>query len=137
MHNRVFESLILGLWLLVAVVVHVRKDLAYRGSLLIAKSLDVAEEEVKVKRLALLDGNVFDLTLEQPTLKNILVTPDCTIMPGCEAELKKLFRKIRNPKVVLVHKQDNGVWLVKMSFVLEGQKVYLEDWLASNNLVKK
>ena len=137
MQNRVFEFIILGLWLCIAIVLHIQNDLVKNGASLIANSLSLSEEEVNVRKISILGNNLFGLILDEgDSLKTIVGKIDCDKINCSDSDLKNLFRKIRNPKVVLIQKQ-NEIWLLKINFTLEGDKMSLRGWLNSHGLVEK
>jgi len=137
MQNRMFEFIILGLWLCIAIVLHIQIDIAKNGAPLIAKSLNLSEEEINVRKISILGNNLFQIVLdEDSSLKTIIGRIDCDHINCEDADLKKLLRKISSPKVVLIHKQDE-VWLLKINFILEGKRMSLRKWLDSQNLVSK
>jgi hypothetical protein len=132
-----FEFIILGLWLCIAIVLHIQIDIAKNGAPLIAKSLTLSEEEISVRKISILGNNLFQIVLdEDSSLKTIIGKIDCDRINCEDADLKQLLRKISSPKVVLVHKQDE-VWLLKINFILEGKRMSLRKWLDSQNLVSK
>jgi hypothetical protein len=132
-----FEFIILGLWLCIAIVLHIQIDIAKNGAPLIAKSLNLIEEEINVRKISILGNNLFQIVLdEDSSLKTIIGRIDCDQINCEDADLKQLLRKISSPKVVLVHKQDE-VWLLKINFILEGKRMSLRKWLDSQNLVSK
>lgn len=139
MYNRIFELFILGLWLCVAITVYVQKDLVRGGGVSIAKSLNVSEEELSVKRISILGNNLFELLVEDNSSKSKAVVGkiDCDKILCTDSELMDLFRKVTNPSVVLVCRNDDGTWLFKINFILENKKISLRKWLSSKNLVER
>lgn len=137
MYNRIFEYSILGLWLLAAIVIYVQNDFFQEGNVVISRSLEAHEEEIGIKRITILNPNLFQLVLKDGLSKNILGRLECNVSPNCVFQLRELFKKARDPKVVLVHKQGDEVWLLKINFLLDGENTSLEGWLNSNNLVER
>jgi len=137
MQNRVFDFIILGLWILIAVVLYVQVDLAKNGAPIIAKSLSLSEEEIDIRKISILGDNLFDLVLEdQSSSMSIVGKIDCDAINCTDSELRDLFRKATKPKAVLIQKQSNDVWLLKINFTLGNKRTSLGSWLNSRRVDK-
>lgn len=134
MQNRIFELIILGLWLCIAIVLHIQTDIAKNGAALISESLKLSEEEIDVKKISILGNNLFEIVLDEGlSLKTVTGRIDCNKINCTDSDLRELLRNISSPKVVLIQKQ-NEVWLLKINFILEGKRISLRGWLASRGL---
>jgi len=135
MQIRLFEFTVLGLWILVAVVLHIQTDLAKNGALVIANSLSLGEEEINIKRISILDNNLFELVLDGKVTDPIIGRIDCENITLTDAELKSLFKRATDPKAVLIQKQ-NGVWLLKINLTLDNKRTSLKNWINSHRAQK-
>jgi hypothetical protein len=134
--NRVFELLILGLWLCIAVVLYIQNDLTSSGRFVIAKGLSSYEDQINVKRISVLDDNLFCISVQNED-KPIIGKLDSEVPAGYKQKLVKLLRNVESPKIILIQKQKNDVWLIKLNFVLDGKRVSLDNWLSNNISVKE
>lgn len=132
-NKRIFELIILGLWLCIALILYVQNDILKKDNL----NTGLISSELAVKEIIVIDDNTFEVTLKDNSKTIILAKLDLDTVDGSKQKVVNLLSKIIDPKISLLQKQKDGHWIVKMSFVLEGKKTNLENWLFSNDLVKK
>lgn len=136
MYNRLLEFILLGIWLCVAVVVYVQNDFAKSGFYTINESLNLSNNEIEIKNINLIDDNLFEITLKNGLCFRTIVG-EIEVDSVDPNEVKRLFNSADNLKAVLIHKQSNDTWLLKINFNLEGKKISLKNWLSDRGLLKK
>jgi hypothetical protein len=131
-NKRIFELIILGLWLCIALILYVQNDVLKNNYL----NKDLNFSELAIKEIVVIDDNSFEVTLKDDSKATVLAKLDVDLVNGSKQKVANLLSKIVDPKISL-QKQKDGCWIIKMSFLLDGKKTNLENWLFSNNLVKK
>lgn len=131
-NKRIFELIILGLWLCIALILYVQNDVLKNNYL----NKDLNFSELAIKEIVVVDDNSFEVTLKDDSKATVLAKLDVDLVNGSKQKVANLLSKIVDPKISL-QKQKDGCWIIKMSFLLDGKKTNLENWLFSNDLVKK
>jgi hypothetical protein len=95
------------------------------------------KEKIGLKKIIVISANSFDLTLKDEKNTRILAKLDVVIAEEAKQKIIDLLNTISNPQLRLIEKQNDGKWVVDLSFDLEGQEQSLKSWLEGKNLVYK
>ena len=138
MHQkRVYEWIIFGLWLLIAILL-IEKDKKILPEKLVEQNLNgiVLNQRYNISKVVVLKGNLFEFTLEDNNSKIL-----CKLLSETTSDAKKevvdLFKSCENPNVSLLEKTTEGYWTCQVSVNLDSKQVDLDDWLKKNNLSLK
>lgn len=138
--SKIIEIVVLGLWLLIALVLIFRSKestqfvppISEQPSSLLSKKYDV-------KKITVIDGNTFDLSIRNSLSEDLMarILGEIPLKATIDAKKKviELLNKVENPIVFLDKKLDNGKWIIEISFSLEGKDIQLTSWMKENNLV--
>jgi hypothetical protein len=138
--SKIIEIVVLGLWLLIALVLIFRSKestqfvppISEQPSNLLSKKYDV-------KKITVIDGNTFDLSIRNSLSEDLMarILGEIPLKATIDAKKKviELLNKVENPIVFLDKKLDNGKWIIEISFSLEGKDIQLTSWMKENNLV--
>lgn len=142
--KRVFELVIIGLWLMIAIIMAIRYNQNYFDALPMPEKLTMPAvpesqkgKEFDIRKVIVLNGDTFDLTLKDDGSTRILGKLNVLSTANAKEEVVDLFNHVSSPKVVLREKQLDGRWIVDIFVIKDNQKINLSEWLVSNNLVYK
>lgn len=139
----VVQSIIIGLWLSVAVVIFIHENKDNKRNTPVPQVLFSpviseikAGQEFSVSKVTVIRGDYFDLTLKEDNLRlfgklNVIATEAAKI------KLLELLNTTTKPKIVLREKQTNGCWIIDFFVTDKDKEINLVEWLSSNNLVYK
>lgn len=128
MHNRkLFDLIILGLWLFVAIVVTVNYNI--KTSSLLDQSRPIVVREISV-----IDANSFDLVLENQN--KITVSLPIEVDEKNKQKIMELISKSSSPRLILYNKKGNK-WFGDLKFLFKEKEISLKDWILSNSLVEQ
>lgn len=138
--SKIIEIVVLGLWLLIALVLILRSKeatqfvppISDQPSNLIAKKYDI-------KKITVVDGNTFDLSLRSSSGEDGMsrVLGEIPLKATIDARKKviELLNKAQNPRVILDKKLNDGKWIVEITLSLDGKDINLTTWMKENNLI--
>lgn len=106
-NKRLFEFLLLGIWLLLAVSVYTKPP---------SKIYPISSVKIK-------EPNLFEICVKGKTFS---VTTESNNTPD-KLEIVNLLKKVDSPGVVFLKKQENNVWLVEIFFRINGKKTKFKD----------
>lgn len=136
------QSIIVGLWLMIAVVITVRHFEQKPKILPSSLSVPVISESEKnklfnVSKVVVIRGNYFDLTLKEGDI-HLFGKLNVPVREEAKIKLLDLLNNVTKPTIVLRDKQDDGCWIIDF-FVIDkdNKEINLAEWLSSNNLVIK
>lgn len=127
MNKRLFDLIVLGLWLLIAIVVYIRGDIYTNGYKAINASILSSEKEIPIEQIFVLDSNLFEIVFAENS-KTIISKVDSDVDLSRD-EMILLFKKIKDPRFVFIFKNPNDTWLVKINFFLDGRRTSLDKWI--------
>ena len=136
------ESIIVGMWLMVALVIFFQDKNNHPPSplptsLTLPSALNIEKDKFfDVKKIVVIRGDYFDLTLKED---DIHFFGKLSVITKEDAKIKvlELLNNTTKPKVVLREKQKNGCWIVDFFVLDKNKEINLVEWLSSNNLVYK
>jgi hypothetical protein len=142
--KRVFELVIMGLWLMIAFVMAVHYSRDYNKIAPIPEKLVVPAvpesqkgKQYKVSKVIVLRGDTFDLTLNDSDFTRVLGKLSVLATDNSKEMVLHFLNHSSDPKVVLLEKQLDGRWTIDFLVDKDGEEVNLAQWLTSNNLVYK
>jgi hypothetical protein len=94
-----------------------------------------AGQEFAVKRVQVLKGDQFDITLDGDA--RILGRLTVRAVDGIKHKVVDLLNNCENPRIRLVRKLEDGEWLVDFRVTQNGRDVDIATWLSDNKLVYK
>ena len=142
--KRVFELVIVGLWLMIAILMAIRYKQNYVESMPIPEKLVIPMvpesqkgKEFNIRKVIVLNGNTFDLTLKDESSTRILGKLNVMSTANAKEKVVDFLNHVSSPKVVLREKQLDGQWIIDIFVTKDNKEINLSDWLVSNNLVYK
>lgn len=142
--RRLLEIVTVGLWLTIAVVFYLHYTRNTDTSLPVPEKLvlpelsqSIAGKTYDVKKLIVLRGDSFDITLKNTDETRVLGVLSVSATDDAKQKVIDLLNNIIKPKVILKEKQSENRWLVDIFFVANDKEVSLSEWLESNKLVYK
>ena len=133
MHNRrLFDLIILGLWLFIAITITVD----YKIKNKISQSYSLAlqpNKEIEIKNISVINNNSFDIVLKDKS--RIIVSLPLSLKEESKRKVLDLLSEVSNPRVILYNKKKNGQWTANLKFFLQNKEISLEEWLEKNDLV--
>ena len=139
-NKRLFDLIVLGLWLLTASVFYVQNGIRTQDRMPIPeKSSFVLQpnKELEIKKISVIKGDLFELTLKDQSSSRIFAKLPINAIDDSKRKVVKILREVVSPRVFLVEKKQDGRWIVNIFFLLENQESNLVDWLEQNNLVSE
>lgn len=140
--KRALELVIMGLWLLIAIILTISKNnhqseapLPNELSLPIIPQSDKGKS-FDVQRITVLRGDYFDLTMTDDQTR-ILGELTVNATENSKAKVIDLFNHSDSPRVILLEKKPNGHWIIDFFFKQNDIELNLVDWLTKNKLVYK
>lgn len=91
MNKRLFDLIVLGLWLLIAIVVYIRGDIYTNGYKAINASILSSEKEIPIEQIFVLDSNLFEIVFAENS-KTIISKVDSDVDLSRD-EMILLFKK--------------------------------------------
>ena len=138
--SKIFEMLILGLWLLVMATL-VFRHFASKNDIDLkppASDPGLAEsligKRMPVKRIVVVDGSNYDITLKEGDRRLLLSLPVATAN-GAKQGVVSLLNTVTRPEVVLESKRPDGKWVGKIIMQKDNAELDLCRWLADNKFV--
>lgn len=138
--SKVFEMLILGLWLLVMATL-VFRHFASNGEMdppLPPSDPGLGEavvgKRLKVKRIVVVDGSNYDITLKEGDRRLLLTLPVATAQ-GAKQQVVSFLNTVTSPEVLLESKKPDGRWSGRIIAKKSDVDVDLCKWLADNKFV--
>lgn len=133
--SKLIEIVVLGLWLLIAVVLFVRLQPSAQYVPSSPEGIINPEKSYDVKKISIVDGNTFDLILNDNSVSRILAEIPVKTVLEAKKKLIDLFNNCEKPRVVLKKKDSDGKWIVDFYIHINSKEIDLIDWMRSNNLV--
>lgn len=142
--RRLLEIVTVGLWLTIAVVFYLHYTRNTDTSLPVPEKLvlpelsqSMAGKTFEVKKLIVLRGDSFDITLKDTTETRVLGVLSVSATDDAKQKVIDLLNKSIKPRVVLNEKQSDNRWSVNIFVIVNDKEVSLSEWLESNKLVYK
>lgn len=136
------ELLVIGMWLLAAVVFYYKYDKKSKNpelpvpETIFPKVTDAEKgKRFEVTKVTVLRADVLDITIKNKD--RIMAKLALTATDDAKEKVLDLLNNSTQPIVVLREKQSDGRWIVDFFFTNNGKEVSLSEWLLSNNLVYK
>lgn len=135
--KRIIEFFVWGLWFIILVVALIVGTATKKSidNLVVPNLSD--SEKFDVKKLIILSGDSFDITIKNDESTRILGKLSVIATENSKSNVLRLLNHSTNPKVALYEKQPDGRWAIDLFFTNDGKELNLSDWLISNNLVYK
>lgn len=139
---KIFELLLLGLWLLIGVCFFYKYRAPTKDAIKVPPVLETPDialsykgKSFEVRRVAVQAGSAFDMTLKDDKVARVLA--DLSVHGTAEAKQKvvDLLNNSTQPRVVLRDRKPDGRWLVDFFVKQNGAEVNVADWLLKNKLV--
>ena len=134
-----FQSIIVGLWLIIAIIVTVRlygqKEPLPRFIFPVVSETE-KNKVFNVAKIVVIRGNYFDLTLKENDI-HFFGKLDVSVKEEAKIKLLEFLNNIKKPTVVLKKKQSEGCWIIDFFVIDKEEEINLVEWLNSNNLVIK
>lgn len=134
--RKIIEIVVFSLWFAIAVLLYFRtstKDLKDNKTEITQTQI---ETKVDVKKITVIDGNTFDLSLNDHNLDRVLAVLPVKATTEAKIKVIDLLNTSSNPKVILKTKTGDR-WLVEIFFNNNGKEHSMSEWLVQNNLVYK
>jgi hypothetical protein len=133
--SKLIEIVVLGLWLLIAVVLFIRLQPSTQYVPSSGNTFIPEKKSYDVKKISIVDGNTFDLILNDDSFSRILAEIPVKTVLESRKKLIDLFNNCEKPRVVLKKKDSDGKWVVDFYIHINSKEIDLIDWMRSNNLV--
>lgn len=134
--RKIIEIVVFALWFAIAVLLYFRtstKDLKDNKTEITQTQI---EAKVDVKKITVIDGNTFDLSLNDHNLDRVLAVLPVKATTEAKIKVIDLLNTSSSPKVILKTKTGDR-WLVEIFFNNNGKEHSMSEWLVQNNLVYK
>ena len=142
--KNLIELFVLGLWLIIGLVFFVYQNKSNNTFVPLPDKLNIPSisdskknKQFSVKKIIVLSGDAFDITLKDKDGTRILCKLSANATEDAKKKVYDLLNDCTNPQVVLLDKQSDGRWIVKLKFNYLQKEVNLPDWLLDNNLAYK
>lgn len=124
MHNRrLFDLVLLGVWLFIAIIITVDYDVKNNNT---QKNLDFSNSEIEIEKITVVD-NSLDISLKNRKGRVILMLP-------VEQTQKALNILSGAGKKVIVYDEKKGLPVLKL--FVRGKEVVLDDYLSNESVEK-
>jgi hypothetical protein len=134
MNNKIFDLIVFGVWLTLAIVVHYY-DANGEDNATIQRIVGIynpsPDSLYDVHKVTVLQGNKFDLWLSGG--HRIVGQLPVSTIDGTKDKVIDLFNECSSPKVKL-KKQEQEHWNVDLVCFYHGRKINLADWLVENKM---
>lgn len=135
--KRVFEILVVGLYISIAVALYIRSDkknITLQVPIVSSEDFTKSGKNYKVKKVTVLKGDTFDLTL-LPEGNRIIGKLALVATSDAKSKVLDLLNSGERPRVVLKNRNSEGYWEIDFFFFLNSKEINLSEWIVSNNLV--
>lgn len=133
--RRFTEVLILGLWLAIAFSIY-EKTKNKTEDVMQAPVVENTQEKIQVKKITVIDGNSYDLVLNDYRYNRILFNLPVKSTSEAKNKIISMLNESSSPYVVLKTKTGDR-WLGEIFFTYQDKEYSMSEWLESNNMVYK
>ncbi|RTK96834.1 MAG: hypothetical protein EKK64_02960 [Neisseriaceae bacterium] len=140
--KRIMETIFLGLWIMIAVILFVHYNKKYNNPVKIPDKLKIKNnlelnKIYDIKRITVLSGDSFDVVIYDDVESRLLSKLNLTAVADSKNVVLKLLNNSTNPKIKLTKKDNDGKWVVDILLTSEEKEINLSEWLVRQNLVYK
>lgn len=123
------------MWLSIAILLYLRtKNESFQSK---TETIEIKiDSRVDVKKITVIDGNTYDLVLNDSKLDRVLVSLSVKATTDSKNKVIELLNVSSSPRVVLKTKMGD-LWLAEIFFTNNGKEQSISEWLVQNNLVYK
>jgi hypothetical protein len=137
--SKLLELLILGLWLLIALILYLRVQQANQKIPFFKENensqIVAGNKSYDVKRVTVNSGCVFDIMIDDVLLSRIMGRLNVKTATEAKKKVIDLLNNCTKPRIVLKNKDADGIWVLDLYFTIDGSELNLTNWLKDNKLV--
>lgn len=139
-NRRLFELIILGSWLLIAILVTIDYSIKTSESIKLPQNFSLTlhpNNEIEIKKISVLSGNSFDIVLKDKDHSRIIVCFPFIAVKSAKDKVIDVLAEASTPRVILIEQKKDGKWEADIRFFLKEKETSLIEWLKEKELVKE
>lgn len=137
--SKLFELLILGLWLLIALILYLKIQQTNQKTPFFKENensqIVAGKKSYDVKRVTVNSGCVFDIMIDDVLLSRIMGRLSVKTATEAKKKVIDLLNNCTKPRIVLKNKDADGIWVLDLYLTIDGSELNLANWLKDNKLV--
>lgn len=137
--SKLFELLILGLWLLIVLILYLKVQQTNQKTPFFKENensqITAGNKSYDVKRVTVNSGCVFDIMIDDVLLSRIMGRLSVKTATEAKKKVIDLLNNCTKPRIVLKNKDADGIWVLDLYLTIDGSELNLTNWLKDNKLV--